>query len=64
MPTLHEYEVQSMYPQLDVTVRELQRLVRSGDIALTKTGLDDLLTAIIEDMAGETKKPLENQMTL
>lgn len=64
MQTLHEYEVQSMYPQLDVTMRELQRLVRSGDIALTKTGLDDLLIAIIQDMTGETKKPLENQMAL
>lgn len=64
MQTLHEYEVQSMYPQLDVTMRELQRLVRSGDIALTKTGLDDLLIAIIQDMTGETKKPLENQMVL
>ena len=64
MQTLHEYEVQSMYPQLDVTMRELQRLVRSGDIALTKTGLDDLLIAIIQDMTSETKKPLENQMVL
>lgn len=64
MQTLHEYEVQSMYPQLDVTIRELQRLVRSGDIALTKTALDDLLTAIIQDMTGEIKKPLENQMVL
>lgn len=64
MKTLQDYEVQTTRTELDVTVRELQRLVKTGDVSLTKDGLDALFAAILEDLSGNTQKPLENQMTL
>ncbi len=64
MKTLQDYEVQTTHTALDATVRELQHLVRTGDVSLTKDGLDALLAAILEDLSGNTQKPLENQLTL
>lgn len=64
MKTLQDYEVQTTHTALDATVRELQHLVRIGDVRLTKDGLDALLAAILEDLSGNTQKPLENQLTL
>lgn len=64
MKTLQDYEVQTTRTELDATVRELQRLVKTGDVSLTKDGLDALFAAILEDLSGNTQKPLENQMTL
>ena len=64
MKALQDYEVQTTRTELDATVRELQRLVKTGDVSLTKDGLDALFAAILEDLSGNTQKPLENQMTL
>ena len=64
MKTLQDYEVQTTHTALNATVRELQHLVRTGDVRLTKDGLDALLVAILEDLSGNTQKPLENQLTL
>ena len=64
MKTLQDYEVQTTRTELDVTVRELQRLVKTGDVSLTKDGLAAVFAAILEDLSGNTQKPLENQLTL
>lgn len=64
MEKLNDYEVQSPNGQLTDIVNVLQKLIKQGELDISRAGLDTLLDAIQSEFAETPQKSVENQLQL
>lgn len=64
MEKLNDYEVQSPNGQLTEIVNVLQKLIKQGELDISRAGLDTLLDAIQSEFAETPQKSVENQLQL